>query len=104
MIPYEIIAGAVSAGAGFLFKAHATSVNALKDLAELEIKKNMTADQLANSAAERSNPFARKIIAFIVIGTLVGGLGVVAFFNWIPVSIVAEAEPKSLLWGLLKWG
>lgn len=104
MIPWEIIAGAVSASAGFIFKAHATSISALKDLAELEIKKSMTADQLANTAAERSNPFARKVIAFMVIGTFVVGLLVVAFFNWIPVSIVAEADPKSILWGLFKWG
>jgi hypothetical protein len=100
----ELIAGAISASAGFLFKAHATSIQALKDLAELQLKASMTADQLANSAAERSNPKARKAIAFMVIGTLVCGLLAVAFFEYVPVSIVHQQDQKSIFWGLFKWG
>lgn len=104
MIPPELIAGVFSGAAGFLFKAHANSIQALRDVAELEIKRSMTADQLANSAAERSNPWARKVLAFMVIGTFVVGLIAVAFFEYIPVSIIHEAPQKSILWGLFKWG
>lgn len=102
-MPYELIAGAISGLAGFIFKAHATAIDGLRNIAELQIKQSMAADQLANSAAERSSPWARKVLAFIVIGTFVGGLLVVAFAH-IPVSIVSEDSGHSILWGLIKWG
>ena len=87
----------------FRSKAHANAIDGLKQVAELQVQQQMTADQLANSAAERSNPLARKVLAFMVIGTFVVGLIVVAFAQ-IPVSIVTEDGGKSILWGLIKWG
>jgi len=102
-MPLELIAGAISGLAGFIFKAHANAIDGLRSVAELQIKQQMAADQLANSAAERSSPWARKVLAFMVIGTFVCGLLVVAFAN-IPVSIVSENGGKSILWGIIKWG
>ena len=72
-------------------------------MTELLIKKEMAADQLANSAAKRSSPIARKVLAYMVVGTFVCGLLAVAFSD-IPVSLIAESNPKSILWGLIKWG
>lgn len=103
-MPYELIAGAISGLAGFIFKAHANAIDGLKQVAELQIQQQMTADQLANSAAKRSNPLARKILAFVVIGTVFIGLFAVAWASWVPVSIVKEVPQKEFLWGLLKWG
>lgn len=102
-MPYELIAGAVSGLAGFIFKAHANAIDGLKQVAELQVQQQMTADQLANSAAKRSTPWARKILAFMVIGTFVCGL-LYAAAKGINVSLVHESEPKSILWGLFEWG
>lgn len=107
-MPYELIAGVASGLVGFLFKAQANAVDALKQANELQIKRQMTADQLANSAAERSNPIARKVLAYMIVGTFVVGLlamGVLGIWHDnAVVSIVGDANQKSILWGLFKWG
>lgn len=107
-MPYELIAGIVSAAVGFIFKAHATAIDGLRQATELQIQAQMTADQLANSAAKRSNPVARKVLAYIVIGGLMFGLlfvGIAYIWNQeAMVSIVGEKEPFKLLWGLMSFG
>ena len=106
--PIELIAGIGSAVAGFLFKAQANAMDALRQTNEMHVQRMMTADQLANSAAERSSPIARKILAYIIVGTFVFGLAAFGIASiWRPefvVSLVNDAPQKELLWGLFKWG
>lgn len=106
--PIELLGALGSGLIGFLFKAQANALDALKQANELQIQRQMTADQLANSASERSSPIARKILAYVVIGGIMFGLlfvGISYIWNQnAMVSIVGEKEPFSLLWGLLKFG
>ena len=104
MIPLEIIAGVGSGLLGFLFKAQANSIEALRSTMELQVKKEMAADQLANSAQKRSSPVARKVLAYMVVGTFVCGL---LYGVWNPdmvVSIVGDKNPVKILWGLFSFG
>lgn len=107
-IPVEVLTGLVSAGVGFLMKIKATAMLNEQKRTELLIKREMTADQLANSAAKRSSPIARKILAYIIVGTFIGGLLLMGllgvWFDKAQVSIINEIPQKSFLWGLLKWG
>lgn len=106
--PLEILGALGSGLVGFLFKAQANAMDALERMNELQIKKEMAADQLANSAAERSSPKARKILAFILVGGIMFGLLFVGIsYIWneqATVSLVSEAPQKELLWGLIRWG
>jgi len=106
--PIEILAGVGTGLAGFFFKSQTNAMDNIKQLAELEMKKQMTADQLATSAGKRSNPKARKVLAYMIVGTFIVGLLVWAIIGiWQPdtvVSLVNSAPQKSFLWGLIKWG
>lgn len=106
--PIELL-GALGAGlVGFLFKAQANAQDALRQAMELQVQAQMTADQLANSAAKRGSPVARKVLAFMVVGTFVCGLFAYGLFSiWKPEAVVSLVSPgprHELLWGLFSWG
>ena len=107
-IPLELIGAIFSGLLGFGAKALSISQNNMKEMLELQIKSQMTGDQLANSAAKRSSPVARKVLAFLFIGIVMGGLlfvGIASIWNDnAVVSLVTDAPQKSILWGFIKWG
>lgn len=106
--PIEIL-GAIGSGiVGFLFKAQANAIDALKVSNELQIQRMMTADQLATAAGKRSEPIARKVLAYLVVGGVMFGLlfvGIAYIWNQEAlVSLVTDHPQKEFLWGLIKWG
>ena len=103
-IPLEVIVGLVSGLGGFLMKLAAQRQADFVSLVRLGMEKNQQASKQADAAAKRSSPFARKVLAFFIIGICFGGLLIVAFRPDIPVSIVNPIPQKSLFWGLIQWG
>lgn len=103
-MPLEMIVGIVTGIAGFFAKQAAIRRQDQKDLIELALKQNQAQSDLADNAAERSSPLARKIISFIIIGVVFGALFIAMFMPNTPVSYVQDLPQKEFLWGLFKWG
>ena len=102
MIPMELILTIGSGIAGFVMKNIAQNRANQYKLMELSMKQNQEASKLADAADKRGSPTARKIIAFIIIGVVFGGVLVVAFFNGIDTTLVLDKAQKSFLG--FKWG
>jgi hypothetical protein len=103
-IPFEIILGIISSLGGFLMKMTAQRQADHFNLIKLGMENAKLANENANSAAERSSPVLRKIIAITIILICFGGLLLVAYRPDIPVSIIEPMQQKEFLWGLFKWG
>ena len=102
MIPLELILTIGSGIAGFVMKNIAQNRANQYKLMELSMKQNQQASDLADAAAKRGSPTARKVIAFIIIGVVFLGVFVVSFSSTIDTVLVLEKAQKSILG--FKWG
>lgn len=108
MIPLELIGGVVSAGIGYAMKIHALTIQGLRDVAELQIKRDMVSSELANAAQKRGTPKARKALAYVIAVTFILGFllfGIASLWNDnAVVSYLVDVPQKSFMWGFAKWG
>ena len=103
-LPIEVVLSLATGIGGFWMKMQAQKQADFVEIAKLGMERNKQSSELADSAAQRSSPFLRKTVAWVVVLVCFGGLLWVAFHPDIPVSIVEPKAQKEFLWGLFRWG
>lgn len=103
-LPIEIILSLATGVGGFLMKMYAQKHADNIELLKLGMRQQKLQSDLADSAAKRSSPILRKIVALIVILICFGGILTVAFFPDVPVSVIEDKPRASFFWGLFEWG
>lgn len=103
-MPLELIAGLGTALFSFMAKSNANALATQAKMTELLILKDTASSSLMDAAMKRSNPTARKVLAYLVATIAFCGLLLVSFLPEVPVSVFQEVPQSSILWGLIKWG
>ena len=103
----EAVVTIASAVGGWLMRMQANNQQLLKDQMTYNMEASQRNNENQNAAKERNSTkasFLQRYAAIVIIGTVMGGLLLVAFFSDVPTVLETTKTSKKFLFGILEFG